>query len=188
MSNTEKFVLLDRDGVVAAYRPSHTKTVKEMLLLPFVPEALTALKQKGFKILVYHHDMGVAEGVVDPGALPEINARMMELIEEFGNGKLVEAIVSTGTPCDETNTETKIRAGLILRAAQEHNFTVSESWVVGDSVADIEAGWLIGAKTCLVRSGQGHRAARQFASAGKEARIPDVVVRDIYTASGKIQY
>ncbi len=188
MSNTAKFVLLDRDGVVAAHRPSHTKTVKEMLLLPFVPEALSAFEQKGFKIVIYHHDMGVAEGIVDPGALPEINDRMLELIEEFGKGKMVEAVVSTGSPCDETNTESKIRAGLMLRAAQEHGFTISESWVVGDSVVDMEAAWLIGAKTCLVRSGQGHRAARQLASGGQDARLPDLVARDIFTASSTIQY
>ena len=44
--------------------------------------------------------------------------------------------------------------GLLLMAASEHSITLSESWMIGDSDADIQAGINAGCRTARILSSQ----------------------------------
>jgi D,D-heptose 1,7-bisphosphate phosphatase len=49
----------------------------------------------------------------------------------------------------------KPKPGLIIRAAKEHDISLSESFVIGDGLIDVKAGREAGCKTLLVASTNG---------------------------------
>jgi D-glycero-D-manno-heptose 1,7-bisphosphate phosphatase len=71
--------------------------------------------------------------------------------------------------------------GLLLRAAREHNIDLSQSWLIGDILNDIEAGQKAGCKTVLVNNGG------ETEWVLKEGRIPDYIVADFYEAAYTIE-
>jgi len=54
---------------------------------------------------------------------------------------------------------------MLLEAARRHNIDLAESVMIGDRLADVEAGIAAGCRTILVRTGYG---------AADEARVPPV--------------
>ncbi len=186
MSNMEQFVMLDRDGVVAVNRPDFTKSTDEALLMPFVAEAVAKLHSLGIGILIYHHEKGVAAGALDSATVSTINNHIIQLIDEYVEPKVIKAIVSTDTPITEEMPEVKIKAGLLLRAAQQNSVDLRKTWIIGDEEADMEAAWLVGARTCLVRTGRGHIATRVYGHKPADARKPDVMAKDVFSAINRI--
>jgi D-glycero-D-manno-heptose 1,7-bisphosphate phosphatase len=45
--------------------------------------------------------------------------------------------------------------GLLLQAGVDHNLDMSRSWIIGDKLSDVEAGFRAGATPILVRTGYG---------------------------------
>lgn len=186
MSNSGKFVLIDRDGVITVRRPDYTKTADELLLMPFAAEAILAFRQKGINVIIYHHELGVAQGALDAKTVAAVNNRMIELLEEQTIPDVATAVVSTDTPVTPEVTEIKVKAGLLLRAAKDYGINLKQAWVIGDDVSDMEAAKLVGARSCLVRVGKGHLTARHYAFTKPNEYKPELVVKDLFAASTKI--
>lgn len=186
MSNTGKYVLLDRDGVIAAHHSEFTRSTEQVLLLPFVPEALAVLKERGVGAVIYHHEKGVAEGVLNAETVSAINNHLVELLEQAASKDIITGIVSTDTPITAEMPEVKVKAGLLLRAAAQYGIDLKNSWVAGDEEADMEAAQMTGAKACLVRQGRGHQAARAYGRKPQGSWIPDLIARDLFSAVGRL--
>ncbi len=182
MSTTGKSVLLDRDGVISVYRSDFTQNIDQLLILPFVAEALMFLKEKGIQAVIYHYEKGVAASVLNVNTVSAINNHLVELLEEATVKDIITGIVSTDTPVSDAMPESKIRAGLLLRAAAMYQLDLKQSWVAGDEEADMEAARMTGAKACLIRQGRGHQTARTYGRRPKGSWIPDLVTRDLFTA------
>lgn len=75
--------------------------------------------------------------------------------------------VSSDCPCE------KPKPTLYRRAAEELHIDVPRSYVIGDTVTDLEAARNIGATGCLVRTGWGDNAA-------EHCRPASYVGRDVY--------
>jgi phosphoglycolate phosphatase-like HAD superfamily hydrolase len=69
---------------------------------------------------------------------------------------------------------------MLLRAAREHGVRLSESWMVGDILDDVEAGRRAGCRTVLVDNGSETEWKRGA------VREPDFVVRDLAGATARI--
>ena len=67
---------------------------------------------------------------------------------------------------------------MLRRAAADHGLDLASSFVVGDSLRDIEAGKAVGARTVLVRTGYG---AAEFARPDRQVE-PDAVVDNLMGA------
>ena len=68
---------------------------------------------------------------------------------------------------------------MLKQAAEEHGIDLPHSFVVGDKVSDLEAGWRVGCRPVLVLTGYGVRAREAF----KEyAFQPEHVAQDLLAA------
>jgi D-glycero-D-manno-heptose 1,7-bisphosphate phosphatase len=69
--------------------------------------------------------------------------------------------------------------GLLIEAAQKWNIDLSQSWMVGDILNDIEAGSRAGCKTILVNNGN------ETEWIFTPQRTPTLIVRDLAEAAEK---
>jgi len=154
MSN--KAIFLDRDDTLiedVGYI-NHPDQVK---LLDGVAEALIELNAMGYKLVVVSNQSAVARGIVTKKVVGEIHGRLKQLLAEK-NASLdriyycpyhPEGIVAKYRK--ESNCR-KPNPGMLLAAADEMALDLGESWMIGNSSRDIEAGLRAGCKTILVDS------------------------------------
>ena len=145
---TRRAVFLDRDGVINAAvvrdgKPYPPANVDELELLPGVREALDALKQAGFVLLVATNQPDVARGKQTRDAVDAIHERVRAALP-------VDAIYC----CFHDNADKcacrKPAPGLLLAGARDWDIDLSASFMIGDRWRDIAAGAAAGCKTVFV--------------------------------------
>ncbi|MBK8594999.1 MAG: HAD family hydrolase [Holophagales bacterium] len=152
-------VFLDRDGVLVVDRDWLTRP-DEVSVLPGVPGALLALASAGFVLVVVSNQAVVARGLVDENGIRAIHEHLdRELVRLGGVAPSTyyfcphhpsATVPEYRTACDCR----KPRPGLLLRAASELGIDLGRSYLVGDRMTDVAAGWRAGCRTILVLSGR----------------------------------
>ncbi len=143
-----KAVFLDRDGVINRKAPTEDEYItcwEEMQILPGVAQAITELHHSGFKIIVVTNQRGVAKGLITIAELEALHERMCEHLASAG--AVIDAVYycphELEPPCDCR----KPRPGMLLEASRTHEINLAASWMIGDSVKDVQAGRKVGCKT-----------------------------------------
>lgn len=145
-------VLLDRDGVINRNRDDYVRTVDEFVFLPGALEGLAKLKEAGIAAVVVSNQAGVGRGLIDPAELERINRRMVLKVAEHGGE--ISALYCCIHRKDEGCGCRKPQIGLFRKASAELEFDLADSYYVGDSSSDIEAGRRAGCRTILVLTGK----------------------------------
>ena len=150
-----KAVFLDRDNTLIA-DPGYINHPDQVNLLEGVPEALIELKALGYKLVVVTNQSAVARGIVTEAVLDEIHHRLEELLAEK-NASLDRIYYCPYHPegvVPEYTKESDCRKpapGMFQKAAAEMDLDLSQSWCIGDSFQDVEAGQRAGCKTILIK-------------------------------------
>ncbi|MBS1841111.1 MAG: HAD family hydrolase [Acidobacteria bacterium] len=147
-------VFLDRDGVINRKAPEgqYITRWEEMELLPGVVHAIQQFGKAGFKIVVVTNQRCVAKGLLTPAELEELHRRLTELLAS--HGAVIDAIYYCPHEKSDGCSCRKPAPGMLLVAAREHGISLKESWMVGDSPSDLQAGKSAGCKTALVTTHQ----------------------------------
>jgi D-glycero-D-manno-heptose 1,7-bisphosphate phosphatase len=152
-------VFLDRDGTINVEK-DYLYRVDEFEFIPGAPAAIGRLKAAGFLVIVVTNQAGVARGYYDEQAVAVLHAHIQAQLTVSG------AAVDGFYLCPHHPTEglghyrvhcdcRKGAPGMLLQAAREHGISLTDSFMVGDKVADIEAGVAAGCQPILVRTGYG---------------------------------
>ncbi len=154
-----KAVFLDRDGVinraiVREGKPYPPKDLGELEVLPGVPEALAALKQANYKLIVVTNQPDVARGTVKKEVVEGINQHLNVALplDEFRT-----CYHDDREACDCR----KPAPGALLAAAAEYSIDLNSSYMVGDRWRDIEAGQRAGCKTVFIDYGYSEKQPEQ---------------------------
>lgn len=155
-------VFLDRDGVIneLVYCEEHgiidsPFTVDQLELFPWAGEAIRKLTEVGYKVVVVSNQPGIAKGYLSWKAFKEISSRMKEELAKSGACLDMEyycfhhpdaKVGSLRANCECR----KPKPGLLLRAASELDIDLSQSWMIGDGLTDVEAGKTANCKTILL--------------------------------------
>jgi len=163
---SDKAIFLDRDDTLIE-DPGYINDPEQVKLLDGVPEALIQLEALGYKLIVVTNQSAVAHGIVTEKVLGEIHDRLKQLLADK-NAFLDRIYYCPYHPegvvpkyCKESNSR-KPSPGMLLKAADEMDIDLSQSWCVGNSSRDIEAGLRAGCKTILIDMPPAHQ--RQPAS------------------------
>lgn len=146
-----KAVFLDRDGLINVQAaPHHYITAwEDFHFLPGVPEAIRALNEAGYLVLIVTSQRGVARGMMTMEAVEDIHRRMCEALAE------ADAHIDGIYVCPHNEGECTCRKpdiGLFLQAESDFPIDRASSWMVGDSDTDVEAGRRYGVRTILTTS------------------------------------
>lgn len=158
LKNKQKAIFLDRDGTINKY-VGFLRNIEEFELLDGVAKAIRKINESGYLAIVVSNQPVIARGEVTVEQLDEIHKKMMTIL---GNeGAYVDAIYycphHPDSGYDGEIKELKIKCkcrkpepGMIYQAQDDYNIDLSQSWIVGDSLNDIEAGKRAGVSTCLL--------------------------------------
>ena len=158
---SEKAIFLDRDDTLIE-DPGYINDPDQVKLLDGVPEALIQLKNLGYKLIVVTNQSAVAHGIVTEKVLGEIHERLKQLLADK-NAYLDRVYYCPYHPegvipkyCKESNSR-KPSPGMLLKAADEMDIDLGQSWCVGNSSRDVEAGLRAGCKTILIDMPPAHQ-------------------------------
>ena len=158
---SEKAIFLDRDDTLIE-DPGYINDPEQVKLLDGVPEALIQLKALGYKLIVVTNQSAVAHGIVTEKVLGEIHERLKQSLADK-NAFLDRIYYCPYHPegvvpkyCKESNSR-KPNPGMLLKAADEMDIDLGQSWCVGNSSRDVEAGLRAGCKTILIDMPPAHQ-------------------------------
>ena len=180
----ERAVFLDRDGTITE-EVGYVHTLDKFKLIQESGEAIALLNQQGIKTIVVTNQSGVARGYYPESHVKSVNRKLEELTSEKGAHfdavyycphHPTEGQGPYSKPCDCR----KPGAGMLYRAELEHGLHLSQSFVVGDKLIDIELAHRVGAKGILVRTGYGQEELRKSEKA--DCPTPDHVANDLLSA------
>lgn len=147
----KKFLFLDRDGVINVRTPGdYVKSPDEFVFCDGAVEAIVTLSAHFQRIVVVTNQAGIGKGLMTEDDLAVIHNSMLETVRAAGGR--IDAVFycpdrpSEAGPCRKPDT------GMAMQAREMFpEIDFSNSWMVGDSMADIEFGKRLGMKTALVQ-------------------------------------
>lgn len=150
----QKAIFLDRDDTLVN-DPGYIQRPEQVLLLPGAAEALIQLKKMGYLLVIVTNQSGVARGLITEAQLELIHQRLKKLFA--AEGAAIDAIYycpyhPEGTVKDfsmESNLR-KPNAGMFFQAEEDLDIDLEQSWMIGDSYRDMQAGKAAGCRTILV--------------------------------------
>jgi histidinol-phosphate phosphatase family protein len=151
-SSSTSAVFLDRDGVINHKAPTgdYIRTWGEVQLIPGAVEAVALLNRSGYKVFVVTNQRGIATRKVRTEDLLEIHLRLQQ---EFAlAGALISQIYYCPHDFSDRCSCRKPEPGMLKRAAREHRLDLLTSWMIGDSLTDVEAGENAGCHSVLLAS------------------------------------
>ncbi len=144
-----KCVFFDRDGIVnQSPGPGYVERWEDFHLLPEFVETLRIVTERGYAAAVITNQRGVALGCMTAATVEDMHRRLQTLLKEQHGLSLLDILYC---PHDRGTCDCrKPKPGMILEAARRHGIDLSQSWMIGDSPKDAEAGKAAGCRTILV--------------------------------------
>lgn len=145
-----KAIFLDRDGTLNNMKDHYyVWRPEDFKLNPGVIDTLAALKKRGYLLVVISNQGGVSKGEYGRDDVEVLHTHMRSLLEQKGI-VLDEVLFCPHHPAQEACLCRKPLPLMIEKALARFDIDPVQSWMVGDSDRDMEAGKAAGLKTLLV--------------------------------------
>ena len=162
LKQKQKAVFLDRDGTINKY-VGFLRNIDEFELLPGVAEAIKKINESGYLAIVVTNQPVIARGEVTIPELQLIHNKMETLLG--AEGAYLDAIYycphHPHKGYEGEVTELKIdcecrkpKPGMLIKAAEDFNIGLENSWMIGDGENDVRAGKAAGCRTALIGEGE----------------------------------
>ena len=152
-------VFIDRDGTLIE-EMDYVRTPDDVHLIHGAAPAIRKLNESGFITNVISNQSGVARGFLTEADLAPIHDRLERDLQQ-NEARIDRIYYCPHHPAfgiDPYNVECECRKpkpGMLIQARKEFGIDLARSFVIGDKVADIQAGAAVGATTILVLTGYG---------------------------------
>lgn len=148
-------VFLDRDGTLIEL-VHHLTDPAEVALVPGAGEALARLRAAGWPVILVTNQSVIGRGLLTEAGLARVHDEMHRQLGFELDGIYFCPLKPTQTdPAVIEDPMRKPGPGMLLEAAEKQSLNLADSWMVGDTVSDIEAGRNAGCRTILVETGYG---------------------------------
>lgn len=156
-------VFLDRDGTINAEK-DYLHRIEDFTFIPGAPQAIRALREAGFLVIVVTNQSGVARGYYNEADVERLHRFIQDELAAFGT--TIDAFYFCPHHPEHGEEHYRITCacrkgapGMLLQAAREHGIDLARSYMVGDKPEDIEAGRQAGCRCIMVLTGHGLAAA-----------------------------
>lgn len=152
-------IFMDRDGTILE-EVGYVNHVDRVRLPERSIQAVLRANESGFQVVVVTNQAGVARGYFPETLIDDVHERVRAMLAE--RGARLDGIYYCAhhpevgpAPYRRECDCRKPLPGMFLRASQEMGIDLATSYVVGDTIKDIEAGHRVGATTVLLLTGYG---------------------------------
>jgi D-glycero-D-manno-heptose 1,7-bisphosphate phosphatase len=179
-----KAMFLDKDGTLIPDIPYNVDPEKIALSNDAIA-GLIELQSEGYKLIIISNQSGVAKGYFTEDKLHAVADKIKELLVSEGlrlDGFYYCPHHPQGT-LPGYNIECECRkpaAGMLFKAATEHDVRLESSWMIGDILNDVEAGNRAGCKTVLIDNGN------ETEWVDGPYRTPTITCENINEAAGRL--
>ena len=152
MSNS-KLIILDRDGVINRDSPEFIKSPAEWIAIEGSMEAIAQLNQAGYTVVVATNQSGISRKLFDMETLNAIHQKMHSAAQHAG--ATIDAVFFCPHAADFNCDCRKPKPGMMRAIGERYNVDLKGVPVVGDSLRDLQAGFIAGCAPHLVLTGKG---------------------------------
>lgn len=158
LKQKQKAVFLDRDGTINKY-VGFLRNIDVFELMPDAAEAIRKINESGYLAIVVTNQPVIARGEVTVSELQLIHNKMETLLG--AEGAYLDAIYycphhphkgyEGEVPELKVDCECrKPKPGMLIKAAEDFNISLEDSWMIGDGENDVKAGKAAGCRTVLI--------------------------------------
>lgn len=154
-----KLIILDRDGVINHDRDDFVKSADEWQPIDGSMDAIAFLTQAGYTLAVATNQSGIALRFFTMEILNEMHSKMHKLVRQAGGE--ISGIWFCPHAAEHHCGCRKPKSGMIQDILQRFNAEAANTWLVGDSLRDLQAIANVGGKPVLVKTGKGMKTLEQ---------------------------
>lgn len=153
----QKALFLDRDGTLIIDK-DYPRDPDQVELMDGSIEFLSEMQQLNFALVVVSNQSGIGRGIIHPDEAKAVHERFLQLFKEHGV-TFAGAYHCPHGPDDDCSCR-KPKPGMLLQAEKELNLDLSQSYMIGDKLADVAAGHNAGCKGILFRQKLGDKPSQ----------------------------
>jgi D-glycero-D-manno-heptose 1,7-bisphosphate phosphatase len=150
-----KLVILDRDGVINHDSPEFIKSPAEWIPIPGSLEAIARLNQAGYRVVIASNQSGIARELFDITTLNAIHQKMHAAAQLVGAD--IDAIFFCPHAAIDNCDCRKPKPGMFEEISKRFKVSLRGVPTVGDSLRDLQAGFISGCAPYLVLTGKGEK-------------------------------
>ena len=171
IAKMKRAVFLDRDGTMIA-DVNYLSRPEQIKIFPATRTGLKKLCEADFKLFIVSNQSGVGRGYFTTADVDKVNQALCDELSR--DGVRIEKIYIAPEKPEEPSYGRKPSPQFLFDARDEFGVDLSQSFIIGDKLIDLESGWNAGVKkSILVRTGYGAEVERELGG-----RSSDVVVTD----------
>jgi D-glycero-D-manno-heptose 1,7-bisphosphate phosphatase len=150
-----KLIILDRDGVINHDSDNFIKSPDEWIPIPGSLEAIARLNQAGYRVIVATNQSGVARGLFNMVTLNAIHQKMHRAAQLVGAD--IDAVFFCPHAADDHCDCRKPKPGMLYEIAKRFDVSLKGVPTIGDSLRDLQAGFIAGCIPYLALTGKGEK-------------------------------
>ncbi len=184
MKPKDTAVFFDRDGTLIA-EAGYLDSPDKLAFFPETFEAVRRINESGMTAVVVTNQSGVARGLFTEDVVRDINARIQEMLLKQGS-RIDRFYYCPHHPTDGIDPYRMIcdcrkpEPGLLHQAARDLDLDLTQSYLIGDHLRDVETAHRVGAKGVLVLTGHGSEQLKTLDLSEKKG--PDYIAENILDA------
>lgn len=148
-----KLIILDRDGVINHDSDSFIKSPAEWVPIPGSLQAIARLNQAGYRVVVSTNQSGIARKLFDMATLNAIHQKMH--VSAQAVGAEIDAIFFCPHAANDNCDCRKPKPGMPHAISKRFDMSLKGVPIIGDSLRDLQAGFVVGCAPYLVLTGKG---------------------------------
>jgi D-glycero-D-manno-heptose 1,7-bisphosphate phosphatase len=164
-------IFLDRDGTLIAEQ-NYLHHPEQVQIYPATRTGLKKLYLTGFSLFIVSNQSGVGRGYFTMADVEKVNQHLAG--ELAGDGIRFEKIYIAPEAPGQPSRGRKPSPQFLFDARDEFGLDLSQSFLIGDKLIDLECGWNAGVrKSILVRTGYGAEVEREQPGKISQAIVVD---------------
>ena len=138
----KKAIFLDRDGVINKRRDDYVKSIGELEIFPFVAEAIKDFHLNDFLVIIITNQSAINRNLTTHEKVKQIHHEIQLHLKK--KNTCIDGFYYCPHRPDENCMCRKPKLDLLFNAIKDFNIDPKNSWFIGDSEIDIEAGKSMG--------------------------------------------
>ena len=145
-----KAFFLDRDGIInERLIGEYVKSINEFVFIEDFFNLLIKIKENNYLAILISNQQGVGKEIMTKDDLDNIHVYMQDVLFSKTKYYLDDIFICTSL-ASENDYRRKPNPGMILEAIEKYDIDPNQSFMVGDSLSDIEAGNKANVKTIFI--------------------------------------